>query len=42
MLEEFRGGMNAFVHVSMPDEVLIDVEQHKMHCTDCGRQYCLE
>ena len=39
MLEEFRGGMNAFVHINLPDEVLIEVEQNKLLCHDCGRVY---
>ena len=37
MMEEFRGGMNAFVHVSLPDEILVDIEENKMKCTDCDK-----
>ena len=39
LLEEYKGGMNAFVNVSMPDEVLVDVEASKVSCQDCGRMY---
>ena len=39
MLEEFKGGMNAFVHLSLPDEVLVDIEETKMICPDSGRVY---
>ena len=42
LLEEYRGGMNAFVHVSLPDEVLIDIEENKHVCNDCGRTYYSE
>ena len=39
LLEEFRGGLNAFVHVSLPDEVLVDIEETKVVCQDCGKTY---
>ena len=39
MLEQFRGGMNAAVHLSLPDEILVDIEEHKQECGDCGRKY---
>lgn len=39
LMEQFRGGMNAFVHVSLPDEVLVDIEESKVKCTDCGKVY---
>ena len=26
MLEEYRGGMNAFVHMSLPDEIMVQIE----------------
>lgn len=42
MLEQFRGGMNAFVHVSLPDDVLIDIEENKHVCDGCGRCYYSE
>lgn len=38
-LESFRGGLNAFVHVSLPDDVLVDIEESKLECADCNRQY---
>ena len=37
LMEEYKGGMNAFVHVSMPDEVLVDLEENKIKCTESGR-----
>lgn len=39
MLESFRGGLNAFVHVSLPDDILVDIEESKIKCGDCGSQY---
>ena len=36
-MEEYNGGMNAFVHISMPDEVLVDIEENKMKCTTCDK-----
>ena len=39
LLEEYRGGLNAFVHVSLPDEVLVDIEETKVVCQDCGKHY---
>ena len=39
MLEEFRGGMNAFVHLSVPDDIQVQIEESKMSCNDCGRVY---
>lgn len=41
-LEEFKGGVNAFVHLSLPDEILIDIEENKMKCNSCGRKYFVE
>lgn len=41
-LEEFKGGINAFVHLSLPDEVLIDIEENKLKCNCCGRKYYVE
>lgn len=38
-LETFRGGLNSFVHVSLPDDILVDIEEGKQQCADCGRQY---
>ena len=39
MLEEYRGGMNSFVHLSVPDEVAINIEENKLECNNCGRLY---
>ena len=39
VLEEFRGGMNSFVHISVPDNVAASVESAKLACQDCGREY---
>lgn len=41
-LETYRGGVNAFVHVSLPDDVLVDIEENKLSCADCGRTYFTE
>jgi len=27
------------VHVSLPDDILVDIEEGKQQCGDCGRQY---
>ena len=42
MLEEFRGGMNSFVHLSFPDDVMVAIEENKMACNHCGRMYYTE
>jgi len=34
--------MNSFVHLSMPDEVSISIEENKLECQDCGRLYYSE
>lgn len=39
LLEQYKGGMNAFVHLTLPDEVLVDVEENKVCCGDCGKVY---
>ena len=39
MMETFRGGLNAFVHVSLPDDILVDIEENKLTCGDCGKVY---
>jgi hypothetical protein len=31
--------MNAFVHLSLPDEILVDIEESKYKCADCSRMY---
>lgn len=38
-LEEIDGGMNAFVHLSMPDKFLAQMESIKYKCNDCGAIY---
>ena len=38
-LEEYRGGINSFVHLSVPDEVAIEIEENKCACENCGRAY---
>ena len=37
LLEEYRGGLNAFVHISLPDEVLVDIEESKIICEETSR-----
>jgi len=39
LLEEYRGGMNSFVHLSLPDVILVDIEESKIKCGDCHRPY---
>lgn len=39
ILEEYRGGMNSFVHLSLPDDVQAAIEETKIICSDCGRNY---
>ena len=39
LLEEFRGGMNSFVHLSMPDDVMVAIEENKLSCNNCSRSY---
>ena len=31
--------MNSFVHLSLPDDVMVAIEEIKLACTDCGREY---
>jgi len=42
MLEEFRGGMNSFVHLSLPDDIMVAIEECKLECSHCGRVYYYE
>jgi adenylate kinase family enzyme len=42
MLETFRGGLNAFVHISLPDDILVDIEENKLQCQDCNKVYYVE
>jgi adenylate kinase family enzyme len=39
LLEEFRGGLNAFVHITLPDDILMAIEDTKIQCGGCGRHY---
>ena len=39
MLEEYRGGMNSFVHLSLPDDIMVAIEENKLQCNNCGRHY---
>jgi adenylate kinase family enzyme len=39
MLEEYRGGMNSFVHLSLPDDIMVAIEENKLCCNNCGRLY---
>lgn len=39
LLEEYKGGLNAFVHISLPDEILVDIEETKVVCQDCTKTY---
>jgi len=38
-LEEVQGGVNAFVHLSMPERFLAKLEEVKYECKDCGTTY---
>ena len=31
--------MNSFVHLTLPDEILVDIEESKHKCTGCDRCY---
>jgi adenylate kinase family enzyme len=42
LLEEYRGGMNSFVHLSLPDDIMVAIEENKLECTHCNRQYYTE
>ena len=39
MLEDYKGGLNAFVHVSLPAEILVEIEESKIKCADCNKVY---
>lgn len=39
MLEEFKGGLNSFVHLNLPSEVLVDIEEVKHSCSHCEKVY---
>ena len=38
-LETYKNGISAFVHISMPDEILVDLEENKYVCGDCNKEY---
>ena len=38
-MEEYKGGLNAFIHLTLPDPVLQRIETSRFQCQDCGRQY---
>jgi hypothetical protein len=42
VLESYKGGLNQFVHISLPDDILVDIEENKHVCGDCGRVYYSE
>jgi len=42
MLEEYRGGMNSFVHLSLPDDIMLAIEEIKLTCKHSGRTYYTE
>lgn len=39
MLESFRGGLNSFVYLNLPEEVREQIADVKVQCTNCNRQY---
>eukprot|EP00352_Strombidinopsis_acuminata_P007515 CAMPEP_0176378028 /NCGR_PEP_ID=MMETSP0126-20121128/29322_1 /TAXON_ID=141414 ORGANISM="Strombidinopsis acuminatum, Strain SPMC142" /NCGR_SAMPLE_ID=MMETSP0126 /ASSEMBLY_ACC=CAM_ASM_000229 /LENGTH=181 /DNA_ID=CAMNT_0017740143 /DNA_START=118 /DNA_END=663 /DNA_ORIENTATION=- len=39
MLEEYKGGMNAFVHVDVDDKTLLDINANRVVCAHCNRNY---
>ena len=42
MMEEYRGGINSFVHLSVPDDVMVAIEECKHECFHCARNYYSE
>ena len=38
-LEELHGGINAFVHLSLPERFLAQLEEAKFQCEDCSTVY---
>lgn len=42
LMEEYKGGLNAFVHLSLPESVLINIENVRFNCEDCGRNYYVQ
>lgn len=41
-LEEYKGGINAFVHLTLPQKTLYEIEEIRTSCTGCGRNYYTE
>ena len=39
MMEDYKGGLNAFVHLSLPAEILVEIEASKVKCADCHKVY---
>lgn len=39
MLETFRGGLNSFVYLNLPEEVREQIANVKVQCTHCNRLY---
>ena len=31
--------MNSFVHLSLPDDIMVSIEECKLSCNQCGRDY---
>jgi hypothetical protein len=39
MLEDYKGGLNAFIHISLPAEILVEIEESKIRCVGCDKIY---
>ncbi len=39
VLETYKNGISSFVHLSLPDDVLVDLEESKFECKECGKEY---
>ena len=42
ILEEYQGGINSFIHLSLPDEILVEIEENTFKCDDCDHIYLSE
>mmetsp|Transcript_24824 Transcript_24824/g.17530 ORF Transcript_24824/g.17530 Transcript_24824/m.17530 type:complete len:124 (+) Transcript_24824:267-638(+) len=42
LLEEYKGGMNSFVHVGVEDKVLLDIDANRVVCADCDKVFLQE
>ena len=42
LLEEYQGGMNAFIHIEMPEKYGRMIESKKTTCQNCSKEYVLE